>query len=184
MSNLVDRFGRTGFALLASLIWAIPMAAWAGSSDLSPIDQTAYPKVALTIGLVMLAVWLVIISRLRTVNVTPRQHRFEIGQMTARERRWSLAIAAFATGIIAWLNAAATVDWTPLVQAIEQGKAGPTALAAVLAALLIAFITGATISWRKETAAYKARAAARTHIYKDEGARPSPASGPGSRGAS
>ena len=169
MNNLVDRFGRTGFALLASLIWAIPMAAWAGSADLSPIDQTAYPKVALAIGLVMLAVWLVIVSRLRSVNVTPRQHRFEIGQMTAQEKRWTLAAAAFATGAIAWLNGAATVDWTPLVRAIQEGKSGPTVLAVVLAALLIALLAGVTISWRKATAAYKARTAARPHIYKEEG---------------
>ena len=43
MTRLVDRFGRTGFAALTSLMWALPMAAWAGSSDLSPIDKTAYP---------------------------------------------------------------------------------------------------------------------------------------------
>ena len=166
MNNLVDRFGRTGFALLASLIWAIPMAAWAGSADLSPIDQTAYPKVALAIGLVMLAVWLVIVSRLRGVKVTPKQHRFDIAQMTAQERRWTLAAAAFATGAIAWLNAAATVDWAPLVQAIQQGKPGPTLLAIALAALLVALLAGLTVSWRKATAAFNSRT---THIYKDEG---------------
>src|SRR6266481_773127 len=63
MNRLVDRFGRTGFAALTSLIWALPMAAWAGSADLSPIDQTAYPWIALAIGLVMLAVWIALLSR-------------------------------------------------------------------------------------------------------------------------
>ena len=77
MNRLVDRFGRTGFAALASLIWALPLAAWAGSADLSPVDQTAYPWVALAVGLSMLAVWLVLLTRLRTITVTTRQRRFE-----------------------------------------------------------------------------------------------------------
>jgi hypothetical protein len=168
MSSLVERFGRTGFALLASLIWAIPMAAWAGSADLSPIDQTAYPKVALGIGLVMLVVWLVLLSRLGTIKVTPKPHRFEIGQMSRGERLWTLVAAAFATGAIAWLNAAATVDWVPLTHAVQQGKAGPTILAAALAAFLLAMLAGVAVSWRKATGAYRARTA--SHIYKDAGA--------------
>jgi len=64
MNRLVDRFGRTGFAALSSIIWALPMAAWAGSADLSPIDKTATPTIALTIGFVMLAVWLVLLTQL------------------------------------------------------------------------------------------------------------------------
>lgn len=172
MNRLVDRFGRTGFALLASLIWFIPMAAWAGSSDLSPIDQTAYPKVALTIGLVMLVVWLIIISRLRNIPVSgSTQHRFDLAQMTSAEKRWTLATAAFGTGLIAWLNAAATVDWTPLVQAIQQARPGPTLLAIALAVLLVALLVGLTVSWRKATAAFNSRTT-RTHIYKEEGAKP------------
>lgn len=164
MNRLVDRFGRTGFALLASLIWAIPLAAWAGSADLSPIDQTAYPKVALAIGLGMLAVWLVLISRLGRIPVTPRVHRFDLGQMSTAERRWTLAAAAFATGLIAWLNAAATVDWSPLIAAIVAGKAGPSALALGLAAFAIAMVAGLVLSWRKATAAYRARGGLPTHI--------------------
>src|SRR5204862_5611685 len=50
--------------------WALPMAAWAGSADLSPIDKTAYPWVALAIGLVMLVVWIVLLTRLGAVSVT------------------------------------------------------------------------------------------------------------------
>ena len=168
MNRLVERFGRTGFALLASLIWAIPMAAWAGSADLSPIDQTAYPKVALAIGLVMLAVWLVIVSRLRSIPVSDKtQHRFDLAQMTSSERRWTLAAAAFGTGLIAWLNAAATVDWTPLVTAIRDGKLGPTILAGGLLVFAAAMVVGIGLSWRRATGAYRARGA--THIYKDEG---------------
>ena len=128
MNRLVDRFGRTGFAALASLIWALPLAAWAGSADLSPVDQTAYPWVALAIGLAMLAVWLVLLTRLRTITVTTRQRRFDLGQMSTAEKRWTLATIAFATGLIAWLNAAATVDWAPLTSAIARRGGGPQML--------------------------------------------------------
>ena len=166
MNRLVDRFGRTGFALLASLIWAIPMAAWAGSSDLSPIDQTAYPKVALAIGLVMLVAWLVIVSRLRNIPVsTNRQHRFDLAQMTSTEKRWTLATAAFGTGLIAWLNGAATVDWAPLIAAVKNGKPGPTILAGALFAFAAAMVAGIAFSWRNAAAAYRARSASgATHI--------------------
>jgi hypothetical protein len=157
MSALVDRFGRTGFAALSSLIWALPMAAWAGSADLSPIDKTAYPWIALGLGLVMLAVWLVLLTRLGTIPVSPRQRRFDIGQMSRPERIWILAAAAFATGLIAWLNAAATVDWGPLGTAVGAGKAGPTVFAVVLAIFLAAMVAGVVFSWRKAGAAYRAR---------------------------
>src|SRR5207247_10277593 len=110
IKGLVDRFGRTGFAALSSLIWALPMAAWAGSSDLSPIDKTAYPWVALAIGVVMLVVWLVLLTRLSRVRVAPRQRRLDLGQMSREEKRWNIAGFAFVCGLIAWLNAAATVD--------------------------------------------------------------------------
>ncbi len=115
IGRLVDRFGRTGFAALSSLIWALPMAAWAGSADLSPIDKS--------------------------------------------EKRWTLALAAFATGLIAWLNGAATVDWSPLVTAIAAGKIGPTLLAVALAIFLIAMLAGIGFSWRREGAAFRNRAA-------------------------
>ena len=157
MNRLVDRFGRTGFAALSSLIWALPMAAWAGSADLSPIDKTAYPWIALGLGLVMLVVWIVLLTRLGHIPVSHRQRRFDIGQMSRPERIWILAAAAFATGLIAWLNAAATVDWGPLTSAVGAGKAGPTVLAVALAIFLVAMIAGIWYSWRKAGAAYSAR---------------------------
>jgi len=157
MKGLVDRFGRTGFAALTSLIWALPMAAWAGSSDLSPIDKTAYPWIALTIGLVMLAVWIVLLTRLGTVPVKPRQRRFDLHQMSRGEKRWTLALIAFATGLIAWLNGAATVDWGPLASAIAAGKIGPSVLALTLAIFLLAMIAGIGISWRRSSAAFQER---------------------------
>jgi hypothetical protein len=164
MNRLVDRFGRTGFAALASLIWALPLAAWAGSADLSPIDKTAYPWVALAIGLVMLVVWFVILTRLRSISVTPRQRRFDLSQMSASEKRWTLATVVFGTGLIAWLNAAATVDWAPLTSAVANGKPGPTVLAAALAAFLVAMLAGAALSWTRVTAAYRKRLASLSNM--------------------
>jgi hypothetical protein len=157
MNRMVDRFGRTGFAALSSVIWALPMAAWAGSSDLSPIDKTAYPWIALGLGLVMLVVWIVLLTRLGRIPVSTRQRRFDIGQMSRSERIWILAAAAFATGLIAWLNAAATVDWGPLGTAVGAGKAGPTAFAVALAIFLVAMVAGIWFSWRKAGAAYSTR---------------------------
>ena len=161
MNAMVERFGRTGFAALSSLIWALPMAAWAGSADLSPIDNTAYPWIALGIGIVMLVVWLFLLSRLRSIPVSARQRRFDMGQMSRPERVWILAAAAFATGLIAWLNAAATVDWGPLGSAVGSGKPGPTVFAVALGIFLLAMLVGAWISWRKAAEAFRLRGTAR-----------------------
>ena len=157
MNRYVDRFGKTGFAAITSLIWALPMAAWAGSADLSPIDKTAYPWIALSIGIVMLLVWLFLLSRLGRIPVAPRQRRLDIGQMSTSEKRWTLALVAFGAGLIAWLNAAATVDWAPLGSAIGSGRLGPILFAAVLAAFLLAMVVGIWISWRRSRGAYRAR---------------------------
>jgi hypothetical protein len=157
MTRLVDRFGRTGFAALTSLIWALPMAAWAGSSDLSPIDKTAYPGTALTVGAVMLVVWLALLTQLRRVHVTQRQRRFDLAQMSASEKRWTLATIAFATGLIAWLNAAATVDPSPLLQGVANGNLGALLLTIALVAFLIGVLIGIAVSWRTASAAYEER---------------------------
>jgi hypothetical protein len=160
INRLVERFGKTGFAALSSVIWALPMAAWAGSADLSPVDRTATPTIALAIGAVMLVVWLVLIASLRRVPVTPRQRRFDIGQMSPSEKRWTLGSAAFATGLIAWLNAAATVDWGPLGSAIGAGQIGPIVFAAALALFAIAMVAGIAFAWRKESGAFQRRLSA------------------------
>jgi hypothetical protein len=159
VNRLVDRFGRAGFAAITSLIWALPMAAWAGTADLSPIDKTATPWIALAVGVVMLVVWLFLIRRLSRVPVSPRQRRFDVAQMSSAEKRWTLALAAFVTGLIAWLNGAATVDWGPLGSAIGAGKPGPILFGAALAAFLLAMIGGALFSWRKASSAYRIRRA-------------------------
>src|SRR2546428_3837137 len=107
----------------------------------------------------MLVLWLVLLSRLGTVPVSARQRRFDLKQMSRGERRWTLALAAFATGLIAWLNGAATVDWAPLAAAIAAGKVGPALLAIFLAVFLIAMMAGVVLSWRRATAAYRERLA-------------------------
>jgi hypothetical protein len=157
VNRLVERYGRTGFAALSSVIWALPMAAWAGSADLSPIDKTAYPWVALTIGLAMLAVWLVLVSRLGRVPMTSRPRRFDLTQMSQAEKRWTLGCAAFVTGLIAWLNGAATVDWGPLGAAISAGRVGPMVLAIALGLYVVVMVAGIWLTWRQATRAYRER---------------------------
>jgi hypothetical protein len=157
MSRIVDRLGRTGFAAVTSLAWFLPMAAWAGSADLSPIDKTAYPWVALAVGLVMLAAWIALLTRLGRVPITNRQRRLDFKQMTTGERRWNIACFAFACGIVAWLNAAATVDWEPLSRAVVAGKLGPVLFAAALVGFLLVVLAGTWASWRRATAAFRSR---------------------------
>src|SRR4029077_21094358 len=147
MSRMVDRFGRTGFAALSSVIWAVPMAAWAGSSDLSPVDKTAYPWARLRTGLGMLVVWLVLLTRLGGVPVSPRPRRFDLAQMSKSEKRWTLGFLAFVTGLIAWLNAAATVDWGPLGTAISAGRTGPILLAVALGVYAVVMVAGIWYTW-------------------------------------
>ncbi|HEY1455187.1 MAG TPA: hypothetical protein VGG31_01720 [Candidatus Dormibacteraeota bacterium] len=157
---LVERFGRTGFALLASLIWALPMAAWAGSFDLSPADKTPFPGVALIVGFVMLAVWLFLLTRLPQAPESTRPHRLDLRRMSASERRWTLGLAAFATGLIGWLSFATTVDWSPVPGAVGSGKPGAIAFAAVLVAFPCVMLGGIAASWRKSTSAFRSRAGA------------------------
>jgi hypothetical protein len=157
VNRLVERYGRSGFAAISSVIWFFPMAAWAGSFDLSPMDKTAYPWIALAIGVVMLVVWFVLLSRLRSIPVSPRQRRFDLAQMSAREKRWCLGCAAFILGLIAWLNAAATVDWGPLGWAIGAGQAGPTLFAVALGAFVVVMVAGTAWTARRADQAYAAR---------------------------
>ncbi len=160
MNKLVDRFGRTGVAAITSIIWLLPFAAWAGSADLSPIDRTATPTIAFTIGVVMLVLWLVLVVTLGRFQVTARQRRFDIAQMSPSEKRWTLGVFACALGLVAWLNAAATVDWGILGSAIGAGEIGPILLAITLAIFAILMVAGIVFTWRKETEAFRRRASA------------------------
>jgi hypothetical protein len=157
VNRLVERYGRTGFAAISSVIWFFPMAAWAGSFDLSPMDKTIYPWIALAIGVVMLIVWLVLLSRLKAVPVTARQRRFDLAQMSTQEKRWTLGCIAFILGLIAWLNAAATVDWGPLGTALGKAQPGPIAFAIALAVFAIVMLAGIAWTARRASAAYANR---------------------------
>jgi hypothetical protein len=157
MNRWVDRYGRTGFAAITSVIWALPMAAWAGSADLSPIDKTSYPWIALGIGIVMLVVWIVLLTRLGRIPVAARPRRFDLAQMSTAEKAWILALFVFVAGLIAFVNAAATVDWGPLGSAVGSGKPGPLLFAVGLAVYVIVMVAGIWISWRRERAAFLIR---------------------------
>lgn len=157
VNRLVERYGRTGFAAMSSVIWFFPMAAWAGSFDLSPMDKTPFPWIALAIGLVMLLAWFVLLSRLARIPISSRPRRFDIAQMSSSERRWSLGCLAFVVGLIAWLNAAATVDWGPLGTAISGGEPGPIVLTAGLVAYVVVMLVGIWFTWRGESRAYAIR---------------------------
>ena len=157
VNRLVERYGRTGFAALSSVIWLLPMASWAGSSDLSPYDKTAYPWIALAVGLVMLVVWIALLTRLGRIPVSPRQHRFDLGQMSRSEKRWTLGWFAFICGLIAELNGAATVDWGPMGSAISAGKVGPILLAVALVVYAVVMVAGIWVTWGRASRAYRER---------------------------
>ena len=169
MNRWVDRYGRTGFAAITSVMWFLPMAAWAWSSDLSPIDHTAYPWIALSIGIVMLVVWVVLLSRLGRIHVTARPRRFDLAQMSTSEKVWILVLLLFIAGLIAWLNAAATVDWSPLGTAVGSGKPGPLLFAAGLAVYVIVMVAGIWISAQKSNAAFRRRLAGDVPGARQEG---------------
>ena len=155
MNRLVDRWGRTGFAAASSLVWALPMAAWAGSVDLQPGPG---PWAAFALGVVLLLAWLVMLTRLGRVPVTRRARRWDLGEMSPAERGWNLALAVCAIGIIGWLNGAATVDWNLLGPGLGAGQAGAILFVAGLAVLLVLLVAGAISSWRRSAAAFADRA--------------------------
>src|SRR5438270_13417007 len=141
MTALVTRWGRTGFALAASVIWLLPMAAWAGSVDLYPGPR---PWIAFGIGVVLLAAWVALIAWSRGVPVPPRPHRFDVTAMKGDERRWLLACAACGLVIVGWLNGAATVDWSLL-----RWNPGTGVFVGALLVVLLAAAAGAAFSWRR-----------------------------------
>jgi len=110
--------------------------------------------IALAIGLVMLAVWIFLLTRLGRIPVAPRQHRLDLAQMSTSEKRWTLALIAFGAGLIALLNGAATVDWAPLAAAVGSGKVGSILFALGLAVYLIVMMAGIWISWRRSRTAF------------------------------
>jgi hypothetical protein len=159
MFRLRERWGQFGFGLASSLIWALPMAAWAGSVDLVPGPG---PWVAFWVGAVLFVVWIVLLVRLGKVPVSTRHRRYDVGAMSRSERSWNVALAVFMIGLIAWLNGAATVDWGILAPSLEAGRLGSVALTVGLAAFLVVMVAGIAFSWRRADSAYRRRATGAT----------------------
>jgi hypothetical protein len=156
MLRLRERWGGFGFGLASSLIWALPMAAWAGSVDLVPGPG---PWIAFWLGAALLVAWIVLLVRLGRSPVSLRQRRYDVQAMSSSERRWNAALAVFGIGLIAFLNGAATVDWGILAPSLEAGRQGSVALAMGLAPFLVVMLFGIAISWRRSDAAYRRRRA-------------------------
>ena len=155
--RLRERWGQFGFGLATSLVWALPMAAWAGSVDLVPGPG---PWIALWIGAALLLAWIVLLVRLGRVPVSLRNRRYDVHRMSDSERRWNVALAVFGIGLIAFLNGAATVDWGVLAPSLEAGRLGSVVLAVGLATFFVVMIFGIAISWQRSSTAYRRRLAA------------------------
>jgi hypothetical protein len=159
VTGLVRRFGRTGFAAVASIAWALPLLAWAGSVDLYP---GAWPWVAFALGLVLLLTWMALVGWIRTVEVEPRPSRLDLAAMSAAERLWNSLLAICLLGLIGWLNAAATVDWRPLVTAWGSGRTAPRVFSVAIVLLLVALVIGARAAWLRADRAFRSRCAQRS----------------------
>jgi hypothetical protein len=156
MLRLRERWGGFGFGLASSLIWALPMAAWAGSVDLVPGPG---PWIAFWIGAALLVAWIVLLVWLGRTPVSLRERRYDVHAMSSSERRWNAALAVFGIGLIAFLNGAATVDWGILAPSLEAGRLGSVALAVGLATFLVVMLFGIAVSWRRSDAAFRHRRA-------------------------
>jgi len=152
--RLRDRWGRFGFALATSLIWALPMSAWAGSVDLVGGPG---PWIAFAVGAVLLVAWLVLLLRLGGTPVSDRRRRYDVHAMSSPERRWNAALALFGIGLIAFLNGAATVDWGVLTPSLEAGRLGAVALGLGLLTFVAVMLFGVVLSWSRANAAYQER---------------------------
>jgi hypothetical protein len=132
------------------------MAAWAGSVDLV---RGPGPWIAFWIGAVLLTVWILLLVWVGRTPVSERHRRYDIRVMSRSERRWNVALAIFGIGLVAFLNGAATVDWGILSPSVEAGRLRSVALALVLAAFLVAMLSGVALSWRRSNDAYRRRKA-------------------------
>ena len=161
MNWLVHRWGRTKFAAVTSLAWALPMAAWAGSVDLFPGPA---PWAVFGLAILLLVAWLFVVTRLGTIEVEAGPRRLDFSVMSAAEKRWNAVFFICAVCLIGWLNGAATVDWGMLTPKLAAGRPGPLALFAALLVFLAVALAGAILSWRRSTAAYRRRASAQVAV--------------------
>lgn len=145
LRQVVDRWGHFRFGLTTAVIWALPLAAWAGGADLSGTGDA--PWIALRIGLVALAAWVVLVAWASRIHVQRRPRRLDVHAMTRTERLSWLLFAGAATVVVGWLNAAATVDWTLLARPLREGRSTAWGFVAAAAAVLVAALTAALGSW-------------------------------------
>ncbi len=151
LRGFVRGWGWTAFAGLSSLVWALPLAAWAGAVD---FDRSAWSLAVL--GGLLFPIWAAVAWRARRWRV-PGRYRWEPAQMSRAELRWSALAALAATGVIGWLNAAATVDWRLLRPGLAAGRPGPWVLLVAALALLAGLAVAALACWRRASAAYGRR---------------------------
>jgi hypothetical protein len=159
LEKLVQRYGATPVAAATSLVFALPLAAWAGAVDL-------YPRPAVwatgTAGLVLVVPWVLVARRAFALQARRpvRTRRFEWHQMSRAEKKWAALSAAGAIGIVGWLNAAATVDLPALGPGLAAGR--PSIYAFVVAALAALALLAALswYGWRRNRRAFGLRAQA------------------------
>ena len=139
---------------MASLIWFVPMAIWAGSVDLQP---GIGPWIAFAAGLLLLIAWLTMLTQLRRYPVEAGPRRLDVRRMTAAEKGWNALFFGSAVAVIGWLNGAATVDWSGVMPAVATGQIGALVLTAGLTILFVLGAAGAVFSWLKAGAAFRRR---------------------------
>lgn len=156
IERLVGRYGATPVVATASLAFLLPLSAWAGTVDLVPSAGT---WIAGGLGLVLVVPWLLFARRVYAIQAMgpPRPRRFEWDQMARSERLWLLGCFAAATGVIGWLNAAATVDLGALLPGLRSGKPPIVALVVGAAILLVLFGAATAYCWGRAGGAYRRR---------------------------
>lgn len=116
--RFVERYGWTAFAGLTSLVWALPLVAWAGAVDFAPDAFFAAFFAAC-----LFPAWVFVAWRARRWRV-PGSYRWDPAQMSRPELLWGALAALAAIGVIGWLNAALTVDWGILGPGLSAGRPG------------------------------------------------------------
>ena len=151
--QLVERHGATPVVAIASLPVLVPLAAWAGTVDLAPSAGT---WIAGGLGLLLILPWFLFARHAYSIQglLPPRARRFEWRQMSGPERGWLLGAFAGVTGVVGWLNAAATVDLGPLLAGVAAGRPGIIALGLGAAAFLALSVALAVYCWRRARDAY------------------------------
>ncbi len=149
--RFVERYGWTAFAGLTSLVWALPLVAWAGAVDFAPDAFFAAFFAAC-----LFPAWVFVAWRARRWRV-PGSYRWDPAQMSRPELLWGALAALAAIGVIGWLNAALTVDWGILGPGLSAGRPGIWAFVAVALAALAGCAAATAVCWRRAAAAYRLR---------------------------